>query len=107
MSGGGGQFIGINGSPHQQRGGGGGGEGGGDGGGEGSVYSTGSGGYSYTMQPLGGDGPDAGPSNRVSLKNHFKEGVHGLVRGKGVCPTQEAGEEKKSGSKRRRKREMT
>lgn len=70
MSGGGGQFIGINSNPHQQRGGG-----SGDGtlslggqvsGGGGSVFSTGSGGYSYVMQPLGGDGREAGPINRVS-----------------------------------------
>lgn len=63
MAGGGGQLIGINGSPHRQAGGA--GDQGGAGGDE-SVYSTGSGGYSYMMQPLGGDGPDAGPFNRVS-----------------------------------------
>lgn len=69
MSGGGGAFIGINGSPLQQQQQGGGGDGAGVGAGEegmtGSVYSTGSGGYSYMMQPLGGDGPDAAPTNRV------------------------------------------
>lgn len=67
VAGGGGPFIGINGSPHRQAGGGGGGgdDQGGDGG-DGSVYSTGSGGYSYTMQPLGGEGPGSGPINRVS-----------------------------------------
>ena len=65
MAGGGGQFIGINGSPHRQAGGGDGSDQGGAGG-DGSVYSTGSGGYSYMMQPLGGDGPDSGPFNRVS-----------------------------------------
>ncbi|CAB1098159.1 GT48 [Ectocarpus sp. CCAP 1310/34] len=69
MSGGGGAFIGINGSPHQQQQGGSGGGGVGAGNEEcmaGSVYSTDSGGYSYMMQPLGGDGPDAVP-NRAEM----------------------------------------
>ncbi|CAN0060960.1 unnamed protein product, partial [Ectocarpus sp. 13 AM-2016] len=68
MSGGGGAFIGINGSLHQQQQGAGGGVGAGEEEGiAGSVYSTESGGYSYMMQPLGGDGPDAAPTNRAEM----------------------------------------
>lgn len=73
IAGGGGQFIGINGSPQAAGGSVGGDQSGA--GGDGSVYSTGSGGYSYMMQPLGGDGPEAGPINRVSKRKQ------GCVRG--------------------------
>lgn len=64
-------MIGINGSPVQQQQGGGGGVGAGEEGMAGSVFSTGSGGYSYMMQPLGGDGPDAAPTNRV--RRHLRQ----------------------------------